>query len=613
MSPLISVLAAVVASALVTENTATFTVNSETTGELSVSTTIVVNDERGLDAALFYLYCDSFRTLKSFSGTVTPANAKPQKIHMADLARDSYSQGLVDDGVTYAYSPSGHFPLTVHYEYKVGYRSGLSSFPAFFPVEMAEVAVENASYVLNVPAGYAVKYASSRMELEKTSNKGRDVYTWTLKDFPPLVREGMMPPVDELVPYVYSSPESINLGGYPGMQRNWNELGKWLYSLQENSLELTPEEVNEVKALTADCSTTLDKLTRLYAYLRERTRYVSIQLGIGGLKPIPAKEVSKAGYGDCKGLSNYLRALLAAVDVPSDYYIINTDQARLLDGYASVGQMNHAMLAVPVPEFSDTVWVECTNPSIPLGYRHDDAAGHEVVLVKESGGELVRIPGYADSLSLIRQVLDVRLSSGGSAFVSARREVYLDYVDSYLSFPDLRPQQQMQALTRNLKIQAEKMKVDAARNNFNDYSDKGKDFVPRMEIPYTFSTESYATSSGTRLFVPVNPYAQALPIQKSTRVNEIYQARVSRWEDCVTVQIPLGYKVESIPDPVTLDTEWGRMESSVTLSPGGTIMEVRQVFTLKAFRAPASRYGEYRDFARAVNRAYTATAVFVKE
>ena len=604
---------AVVASAVIEEHTATFTLNSETSGEWSVSTTVVVNDEKGMAAAEFFLYCDSFRTLKSFGGTVTPANGKVVKLRMSDLERDAYSPGLVDDGVTYGYSPSGHFPLTVHYEYKVAYRGGFSSFPAFFPVETAEVSLREASYVLDVPAGYAVKYVSARTEFAKETVKNRDLYRWTVKDFSPLVRESMMPPSEELLPYVYCSPESINLGGFPGMQRDWNELGKWLYSLQTNSLELSPEEVNAVRDLTAGCQTTLEKLSRLYAYLRERTRYVSIQLGIGGLKPIPAKEVSRVGYGDCKGLSNYLRALLAAVDVPSDYFIISTSQADLRDEYASVGQMNHAMLAVPVPELSDTAWVECTNPVVPLGYRHEDAAGHQVVLVKESGGELLRIPSYPDSLSLVRQVFEVNLFSSGSAEISARRELFLDYVEGYLTFRDQRPQRQISRLTQNLKIQAEDVQVGAIQDNFADYATLGKAFVPEMQIPYSFRTGSYASVSGDRLFVPVNPYAQAISIQKSARVNDLYQRGVSRWEECVKVQIPMGYRAESIPAPVVLDTEWGRMESQVTLSPGGTEMEVRQTFTIKAFRAPASSYASFRDFARAVNRAYSATAVFVKE
>jgi transglutaminase-like putative cysteine protease len=616
ISALISLMlltAAAPAAAVVTENETTFTLHSKNSGELHVSTTVVVNEEKGLPAAYFYLYCDAFRSLKSFSGTLTPAGGKPVKLKSSDLVSNSLSPGLVDDGKTYVFAPAGHYPLTVHYEYTVSYHSGISSFPVFFPVDMDNLLVEKATYTLSVPADCAVQYVSSRMDYDRQEVKGRTVHRWTMGSFGPMVPENMRPPARELLPYVYSSPEVITLGGFEGSQKNWADLGRWLYGLQKNSLELTPEEVSAVKELTAGCTGTLDKLTRLHAYFRERTRYVSIQLGIGGLRPIPAKEVSRAGFGDCKGLSNYLRALLAAADVPSDYFIINTDNPNLLEGYASVGQMNHAMLAVPVPEFKDTVWVECTNTTVPLGYRHSNAAGHQVVLVKEDGGELLRIPAYADTLSLQRLVCDVALAEDGSARVSATRELYLDNVDSYLSFSELRAREQAESLCDGWQIQAREFNVGRIRNNFTDYAVRGKDFVPELDIPFDFTTGVYGNVSGNRMFVPVNPCVKGLPIQKSTRVNDLSQRGAGRWEDCLKVHVPEGYRLEAAPEDVVLDTEWGTLVSRVRWQADSRELEVTQVFTLKRFRAPAARYGEYRDFARAVNRAYTAKAVFVKE
>ena len=53
----------------------------------------------------------------------------------------------------------------------------------------------------------------------------------------------------------------------------------------------------------------IEKAKIVYKYMQEKTRYISVQVGIGGFKPMLAKDVDRLGYGDCKALSNYTKAL----------------------------------------------------------------------------------------------------------------------------------------------------------------------------------------------------------------------------------------------------------------------------------------------------------------
>jgi len=597
--------------AIILEDHEEFRVTSASSGELSVSKTIRVMDKDGLEAATFFLYCDSFRSLKSFSGSVQVGDAKPVKIKKADLYSAAYSEGLVGDGRIYAYEPSGHYPLTVKYEYRVAYQNGMASFPTFAPLTGENVTVESASYTVDVPADYTIHYFSSGAEysLSHDEKKRRDLHTWTVEGAGPIVVENLMPDIRELIPHVYCSPERITLAGYEGTQRDWKELGEWSWKLQEGTGDLSPEEVAKVQELTANCKTDGEKLSILYNYLRDKTRYVSVQLGIGGWKPIDAKVVSHLGYGDCKGLSNYLKSLLAAVGVKSDYYIINTEKKDLMPNYASVGLMDHAMLAVPLPELSDTVWVECTNPTYPLGYRHDSCAGHEVVLIKEEGGELLRIPAYADSLTCERQYSDIVLTADGNAQMSMKRELYLDEVEPYLDFRDEREDVRKRMLNYGIKGNPYNLAVKGVTDNFQDYFTKGRDFVPEMTIDYTLESRSYATVNGTRLFIPVNPYPKLASIQKSKRKNDICLSRAMCNEDIITLHIPEGYGVESIPAAVSMDTEWGHFSSEAALSEDGKTLVIKQVVSHKPTRQPASAYSSWASFYRKVNRQYQNTIV----
>ena len=201
-------------AATVVEDREVCRLNSATSGEWTVSKTIIVHNEKGLDAATFFLGCDGFHSLKSFSGSVQSGDNKPRKIKKDDLISSSYSEGLVDDGKMYGFIPEGHYPLTVKYEYKIGLQKGIASFPSFFPVSDEDVEVVEASYTLDVPEGYGVKSIARGLEYSKETNKGRDCHTWSVRDAAPIALEALMPPFRELIPYLYCSRGRVGSCGF---------------------------------------------------------------------------------------------------------------------------------------------------------------------------------------------------------------------------------------------------------------------------------------------------------------------------------------------------------------------------------------------------------------
>ena len=595
--------------AVILEDAEAFTMDSPVSGSFTVRRSVLVNDKAGEQEAVFHEYTDQFRSLSAFKGTVERSGAKPLKVKKDDLQMVSIASGLAEDGFIVGYVPSAAYPYTVTYEYTMTFRKGIASFPSFVPVTSEKVRLEKASYRLTVPAGTAIShYAQKVGEVRKEETGKTDTYHWEVPVFEGFTEEAMMPSWRTVVPNLSASPVDFTYAGVKGSQGSWEDVGRWCYGLKEGTGDLPDDVAAQVRQMTASAGTDLEKVRILYDFLRDHTRYVSIQLGIGGYKPFPAAQVHKSGFGDCKGLSNYLQAMLEAVGIQADYTLVNTDRARFLKDYSGIGQMNHVMLCVPLPERQDTLWVECTNPSVPLGYRHEDVAGHDVVLVKPEGGVPVRVPAYPDSLSRRIHHIDIDLHEDGSAHIDIRKELYLDYTEGWLDFREWSSEDRLAGLTQGMRIQPQDLKVTGVRDNFRDYD--GSRFCPRMEIDYSLETRQYATTGKDRLFLPATPFNNALTVQRGTRQNEIVNGSVFTLRDEIHFRLPEGYSLESLPAPVETDSEWGTFKAVVSQDEGGVTLI--HEFRLKRFHEPADRYDGYRTFVRAVNKAYGKGLVLVK-
>lgn len=583
-----------------------FVMSSPMSGEYHVSKQIRVNNENGRQAGLLVIFTDPYRVLDSFKGSVSVPGGKEIKIKTGDLYNGAVSENFADDSKVTAYSPNATYPYTVTYDYVIKYRKGIVSFPVFCPVDIYDESIVESDFTLTVPAGTEIMI-DSNLECKKGSTGGNDTYYWKADNFEAVTDEEFMPSLSSLIPRVHAAPVNFAYAGVSGSQKSWEDVGGWIASLSNGTLDLDEEAKAEIRDLVADCDSDIAKIKKLYKYLRDKTRYVSIQLGIGGYKPMPASKVHKGGFGDCKALSNYMKALLDAVGIESIYTVLSTDRRRFPEGFSSVGLTNHAMLCVPLQE--DTLWVECTNPALPLGFRHDDIAGHSVLTVSGEGSRLVDVPAYPDSLNRFNDEVEIFLAPDGSASLKTARFLKLDSAMEYLSFADARPDVQMRRMTSGYGINVNGFKTERITDNFDSYDGPG--FVPEMQIRCSMSTDSYGRLSSGRLFVPVNPSSLSMKAQRSERKYDIHIGGTATAWDKVIIHLPDGFHVESMPASAEYRCDWAVFTTEYKLE-GQTFTAVQ---TLKFLEGdyPKEKYPEFRAFVKSLNREGSAALVLVKD
>jgi transglutaminase-like putative cysteine protease len=233
------------------------------------------------------------------------------------------------------------------------------------------MSVQYDKLVVETPVGLTFRYKQFNLQTapQITQEKNKIVYTWEVKNLTIKKAEIFQPSWREIMPSVLLAPSSFGVGDYTGNMDTWGNYGQFVNKLREGR-DVLPDNIKQkVHELTDNLKDPHEKVNILYNYLQQNSRYVSVQLGVGGWQPFDASYVSSNKYGDCKALSNYMIALLKEAGIKGDYVLIRSgeDEEPIQTDFP-ITQFNHATVCVPLGK--DSVWLECTSQTqAPRLYR----------------------------------------------------------------------------------------------------------------------------------------------------------------------------------------------------------------------------------------------------
>ena len=156
----------------------------------------------------------------------------------------------------------------------------------------------------------------------------------------------------------------------------------------------------------------------IYSKIKDRCRYVAVEIDKGRFRPMPAAKVWDRGYGDCKALSNLFVNWLNLAGYEAWPVLVRSSRSYMgNDHFPSPYLFDHEIAAF-ISDTGDTVFQELTSESIPFGEIPIELYGSFALpLVEETSP--IRLPCgrlFPDTLSiLVTGVLDSSFDLVGSA------------------------------------------------------------------------------------------------------------------------------------------------------------------------------------------------------
>lgn len=567
--------------------------------KIKIRKAITVKNKHGNSHNSVVVHYDQHSKIKSIKTIIYDRNGqeikKVKSKEYNDISAVSGGTLYADSRIRYfTYTPI-NYPYTIYYEYEL-HSSNTVLVRNWYPIRSSNTSVEHSSY--DVENSLGVKFNTLEKFFE-TFNVASEVTSTkihcSLTNFSAIKPEELSGGIKKKVPSMLVHLESFSAYGAPGKFTNWKEYGQWMNtSILTDTSPLSEQTISEVKALTDGVELEKERARIVYEYMQGKMRYISVQVGIGGIQPEKVMNVDKMAYGDCKGLAFYTKKLLELVEVPANYVVVQA--GRNIEGFEadfpSIEQGNHIILNLPLK--NEDVWLECTNMDMPFGFLGDFTDDRNVLVVTKNGGEIKKTPAYKTANNV--QVTDANVllfadgSIKGNVSITSTGIQYDNHFHIEMYDPERLQKHYKESYwsyINNLSLDNIQLKNDTKKVAFTE--------------DLSFEIADYLQTIDDKIFFDINVFNKFTRVPKKYRQRKYPLEKQRGWrdEEIIKIEIPDSYSLVSIPEDRQISNAFG--EYSLTLERiSENSLLYKRVFQLNKGVYPKETYKEYRKFIKKV-------------
>jgi hypothetical protein len=559
------------------------------------------------------VYFNPQRKVKSLHGWCIPAQGKDYEVKDKDAVEVSPNiQGaeLISDAkYKVLHIPASDPGNIVGYEYEVDeqplFLQNIWNFQETDPVRESH-------FSLRLPPGWEYKASWLNHPEVKPTQAGSNSWQWTVNDVNEIRREPLMPPMRGVEGQMIVSFFTSSGGPAPNANADWNAMGKWYANLVGERVDASAEIKQQVAALTASKTTSLEKMEAIAEFVQHDIRYVAIELGIGGIQPHSASDVFSHHYGDCKDKATLVRSMLREIGVESYHVVINAERGSVTADMPAHDGFNHVITAIKLPDgLTDSsliatmqhpklgriLFFDPTNELIPFGQIGGYLQANYGLLVTPDGGELIELPQQPSAMNSIRRTAQLTLDTTGTL----RGEVKEVRLGERASSERRR--------LRTVSKDADRIKPieELLANSLSSFHITHASLVNLYQTDqpfgfnYSFESVNYAKNAGNLLLVRPrvigNKGSGFLETKEPRKYPVEFEGPASD-TDTFEITIPVGYAVDNLPPPVDADYSFASYHARTVVN--GNVVGYTRTFEVKELSVPVNKAEDLRKFYRII-------------
>ncbi len=478
------------------------------------------------------------------------------------------------------------------------------------------------SFTLELPPGYTYGTVWTHHNSMQASDLEHQRWRWEIKDTPGIDLEHVLLRPSELslagrMTIHYGPPGSADAAA----QGTWRGVGEWYQGLSKDRLVSTPEIAAKANELTAGKTDFYDKSEAIAEFVQKQVRYFVIEMGIGGIQPHFAADIFRNRYGDCKDKATLVSAMLSSVGIHSALMMVD-HRRGVVDPDAPSIVGDHMIAAIEIPKGYDSprlrsvitaktghryLIFDPTSEKTAFGQLEHELQGGYGVLMEGADSQVVQLPVLAPELNTIHRTASFHVQSDGSlkgTVVEKRFGDVSEYNRDLYTAGNAKEQREYldHVLEQDFTIfQVSDVKVENADALNKD-----------LTMTYTFSADRFGKNMGSLLMVrPRVLGSEYLETDRKPRTIPIDLRQTLQIKDDYDIELPPGYSVDEIPDPIKLDMGFAAYQSSSLVKDN--VLHYSRTYTVRAVTLPAEKYSDLQKLAGVIAADEQSRAVLKKQ